>query len=442
MIDVAELFNPVTYVAFSLFLVVVFCCYRLMQKRNYLILIVWPILIYFCGPALTMLFADAPVLKKYVFPETVLAETLMFLAYFVALLVADKLFDISSMMRISISSPAVRRLTHGPAFQIIFGTVVALALFLQIKLLAEFGSLLSGSYVIEEVAEGLIPYWGFLAGLYEVIFLLFVLFLLSGRHSRRYQSIVIGIYLVTAVLRAFGGTRLVLINELAVLVIIFHLRERVSTRRLVILASAALLVGSALGFLRSQDTSNVAFLGPAYGIVMEGGLNALTLNIAYKVQESGFVSENGDALRTLAFVALSAIPSFARFGVTQSDLDALSPYALPVDFGFDTAWPVGSMSGFATLCYLCSYPILASVILALTIGLLFRYAPAGNLKRIVILVFSVNAIHFWRDPIDISTKLVVQGIVCAIVLMCLSSRSQSKCVPGGPPLPRPSGIAA
>jgi hypothetical protein len=114
-----------------------------------------------------------------------------------------------------------------------------------------------------------------------------------------------------------------------------------------------------------------------------------------------------------------------RFWISQPQLDALSPYNAALAFGFDTTMPVGGMSGFATLCYISSYPMLMSVCLAMTIGFFFRYAPATNLKRIVILVFCINSIHFWRDPMDIAIKLVVQGVVCALVLLAISSASES-----------------
>jgi hypothetical protein len=273
------------------------------------------------------------------------------------------------------------------------------------------------------VAEGLIPYWGFLAGLYEIIFFLFVLFLLNSEHKRPQRIIVVAIYCLTTLLRAAGGTRLVLIKELAFLVILFYLQGNIKKRQLVIAVSAILAIGTAIGLLRTQSSGDIDFLGPLYGLVMESGLNALTLNIAYKVQDAGFISQNTDILQTLMFVVLSAIPSFARFGITQPDLDAVSPYNAALNYGIDTAWPVGGMSGFATICYISSYPVVATIILAFTIGLLFRYAPAGNMKRITILVFSVNAIHFWRDPIDIAVKLVVQGVVCAVVLMCTAKFS-------------------
>jgi hypothetical protein len=419
--DLAALTSTTAFIGYGLFLIVCFCCYRLMRGKNYLILIAWPILIYFLGPTFTALFADAPVLRRYVFPETILAETLMIFAYFVALLVADRIFDISSIIKISTTSSTIRRLSEGPAFLALFCTVTAIALVLQIRLLAEYGSLLSGSYLLDNVAEGLIPYWGFLAGLYEIIFLLFVVFLLGDRHALKHQVVVVGLYLITAALRVAGGTRLVLVKEIAFLLILFYLRGSVTKKRLGVIALVVLVAGSAVGTLRSQNQTAAAILGPLFGIVMEGGLNALTLNIAYRVQDGGFVSANADTLHTILFVAISAIPSFARFGMQQSDLDVLSPYmTLPVNFGFDTAWPVGSMSGFGTLCYICSYPILASVILAFTIGLLFRYTPAGSMKRIIVIVFAVNAIHFWRDPIDIAVKLLVQGVACGIVLLCLS----------------------
>jgi hypothetical protein len=158
---------------------------------------------------------------------------------------------------------------------------------------------------------------------------------------------------------------------------------------------------------------------------MESALDALTLNIAYHVQATGFIEAHGDILQTIAFIAFSAVPSFIRFWITQPQLDALSPYNAALESGFDSSQPVGGMSGFATLCYISSYPMLMSVCLAMAIGFFLRYAPASNLKRIVILVFCINSINFWRDPIDIAIKLVVQGVVCALVLLAISNASES-----------------
>jgi hypothetical protein len=417
--DLDALTTETAYFGYALFLVVCYVCYRLLQHKNYIILLLWPIGIYFCGPLLTGIFADAPVLKRYVFAENLLAETLVIFLYFVTLLLADRCFGISGILQTCISSPTIRRLSHGPAFLAIYVTVALTAISLEIKMLLDFGSLLTGSYVIDSVAEGLIPYWGFLAGLYEIIFLFFVLFILGDYQQPRYRRIVIILYCLTAILRVAGGTRLVLIKELAFLVILFYLQGSVTKRRLVMVSSVVLLCGSAVGLLRSNVGAASVF-GPAYGLVMESGLNALTLNIAYEVQRSGFIGQNSDFLQTLEFLSLSAIPSFLRFSITQPDLDALSPYNLALQFGFDSYYPVGSMSGFATICYVSGHPFLATMLLAMTIGLFLRFAPSGSIKRIFVLVFCINAINFWRDPIDIAVKLVVQGVTCGLLLLFFS----------------------
>jgi hypothetical protein len=308
-----------------------------------------------------------------------------------------------------------------------FYTLTAVAaVFLQLKLLLDFGSVLTGSYVLDASADNPVPYWGFLAGLYEIVFLLFVLFVLSGDRRSKRRVIVIGLYFVTTVLRVAGGTRLILIKELAFLVILLYLRGALKRRQLAIVVLAIIGAGTAIGLLRKGGSIEGAFLGPFDGLIMESGLDALTFNIAYHVQNTGFIAENGDLLQTAKFVVLSVAPRFMRFWITQPELETLSPYNAAVQFGFDTPSPVGSMSGFATICYLVSYPILATIVLAITIGLVFRYAPASNLKRVAILVFCINTMHFWRDPIDIALKLVVQGVACALFLWSLDNVQASK----------------
>jgi hypothetical protein len=419
--DIAALFTSTTYVGLGLFAFVCLCCYRMMQTKNYMVLLVWPIVIYFCGPIFTEMFAGTPFLGRFVFPEYTMAETLMIFLYFVSLLVADKLFGISQIIESSLSHPTMRQLSHSMAFLPVFVITALLAMALQIKLLHDFGSVLSGDYVMLGVdAEG-IPFWGFLAGLYEIIFLLFVLFIISGDHGLKLRIFVIGAYCLTAAVRVAGGTRLILVKELAFVVILFYLRGRLKRRQLVIVVTAIVFAGSAIGLLRQKTVGEDASLGPLFGIVMESALDSLTLNIAYKVQDTGYIAQHGDTVQTSEFLLLSSIPSFARFSISPPELAALSPYNSALRFGFETPMPVGGMSGFATLCYICSYPALASILLAFAIGVLFRYAPAGNFKRITVLVFLLNAIHFWRDPVDIAVKQVVQDDLCALILLAVSS---------------------
>src|SRR4030081_2797848 len=132
-VDISELISFPTYVGAAIFLAVCVCCLRLMQRKNYTILLLWPIMIYFLGPLFTGMFANAPVLGRYVFPELLLQETFTILLYFVSILLADKIFDISSIIKATLTSPVLRRLSDSPAFLLIYlGTAFA-AVFLQIK---------------------------------------------------------------------------------------------------------------------------------------------------------------------------------------------------------------------------------------------------------------------------------------------------------------------
>jgi hypothetical protein len=244
-----------------------------------------------------------------------------------------------------------------------------------------------------------------------------VLFLLSGQKSKL-RIFIIALYVMTAALRVAGGTRLILIKELAVICILLYVRGQIKRSRLVLVASIIVVMGSAIGFFRAHGELVSDLFGPLYGVAMESGLDALTFNVAYQVQESGYVADHAELLKTVEFVALSAIPSFLRVGVTQSDLDQMSPYG-EAHAQFDTESPVGGMSGFATICYLSSYPLLSTLTLVLILSLLVKLTRQGSMKEILVVVMSINAIHFWRDPIDIAVKNVVQDVVCALTLLYL-----------------------
>ncbi len=405
-------------IGFGLYAFIFLSCLWLMKNRNYLVLLVWPILIYFCGPLFTEIFADTPVLSRYVFPEYTLAETLLIFMYYIVLLICDRVLGLSEIIEASVAHPRMKSLAHSPLFFPVFLLTASIAVVLQTKLLVEFGSVFTGNYVLLGVDDGSIPFWGFLAGLYEAIFLLFILFIISTDHSLRSRFFVIGLYLVTSLLRVAGGTRLILVKELAFVVILFYLQNRLKTKYLFLTVSIVVAIGSLVGILRMKEISEqAAFLGPLFGFVMESALDSLTLNIAYFVQASGYVAEHADWLQTLAFLINSAIPSFARFSLSADELAAMSPYNEALHFGFDTFSPVGGMSGFATLCYMFSYPVAAVSVLAIMISLVFRYFPAGNFKRIMVLVFLLNAVHFWRDPVDMAVKQVAQDAVLALILL-------------------------
>jgi hypothetical protein len=401
----------------ALFLTVCALLVWLAAKKRYLLLLLWPAFIYFTGPMLTVFFVDAPVLGRYVFPSNVIAETLMMFVYVVAFCLLDMAFDISDAIRRAFSSATMRNLSASPVFLILYLPTTVVAVVLQIKMLHDSGSVFSGSYVLNDIEFGLIPYWGFLSGLYEIIFLLFVVFLL-GTQKGWPRFVVIALYVLTALLRVAGGTRLILIKEIAVLLIIFYMNGQIRARRLVIAAAVALALGSVVGLARSSGgNASLTALGPLYGLVMESGLNALTFNVAYAVQQGGYISHHSQLLDAIQYMLLNAAPTFLRPGISQMQLDSLSPYGQALGFGFDTYTPVGGLSGFAVLCYLTSYPLFLTVVLVGILALYFKFAPNGPFKYIVICVFSINAIHFWRDPAEIAIKLIVQDLITSLALL-------------------------
>jgi hypothetical protein len=413
--DSVALDSNVMAVCLGLFLVVCVLCVLLLQLKRYIVLFLWPIIIYFCGPLITSIFSDAPVLRNYFFADAILTETSIIFAYFVFFVVIDYFLDISSAVRSCFNGPAIAGLAQSTVFLLIYFAATIVATILQMVMLAQLGSVFSGAYVGSRFEE--IPFWGFLAGLYEIIFLCFVLFLLSGQKSKL-RIFIIALYVMTAALRVAGGTRLILIKEVAVICILLYLRGQIKRSRLVLVASIILVLGSVVGFFRAHGELVSDVFGPLYGVAMESGLDALSFNVAYQVQETGYVADHAELLKTVEFVALSAIPSFLRIGVTQSDLDQMSPYG-EAHAQFDTESPVGGMSGFATICYMSSYPLLSTLTLVLILSLLVKLTRQGSMKEILVVVMSINAIHFWRDPIDIAVKNVVQDVVCALTLLYL-----------------------
>jgi hypothetical protein len=403
----------------GLFLAVCLLCYWLLSRRRYVILFLWPVLIYFYGPLLTSFFVGVPSLENYVFPENILAETLIMFAYFLGLIVADYAFDLSRLIRSSIYNPTVQRLASSPMFLPTYAATSLIAIVLQVDMLRQYGTVLSGSYAYWNTLgdAAATSRWGFVAGLYEIIFLCFVLFLLSGQRGK-WRVVVVAIYAVTALLRVLGGTRLILVKELAFILILLFLRGNISRRLLVGAGVLTVLAGSAVGLLRAGGGAGGGLLGPLYGVAMESALNAMSFNIAYQVQVGGGIDSAHQLWQTLQFVLISVVPSFLRLGVQQADLDVLNPYLIgQATTGFDTTSPVGGMSGFATITYVTGYPLAGALLLVLLISLLLRYVPRSRLKQLAVLVFSVNAIHFWRDSIDISTKLFMQDMICALLFL-------------------------
>jgi hypothetical protein len=407
--------SDIMIVCLGLYLVVCVLCAALLLWKRYILFLLWPILLYFCGPLITSVFSDAPVLGNYVFPDTIVAETLMMFGYCVFFVLIDFLLDTSKVIDSSFNGAAIGGLARSPIFLPVYLSVSSGAAILQVVVMVQYGSVFSGNYITS--SNELIPFWGFLAGLYELIFLCFVLFLLDGRKSK-FRVLIIAIYVMTAVLRVAGGTRLILIKELAVICILLYMRGRMKRSRLVLVAAIIVIMGSVIGFFRANgaiDEKGLGF-GPLYGAAMESGLDALTLNVAYQVQESGYVANHGNLLETVEFAALSAIPSFLRVGIAQSDLDQMSPYRQALA-GFDTSMPVGGMSGFATICYLSSYPLVCTLLLVLVLSLILRVSRQGPIRDVIVVVMSISVIHFWRDPIDIAVKNVTQDVVCALAFL-------------------------
>ena len=408
--------SPTVQIGLAMFALVLVLCGWLLVMRRYVILLLWPVVIYFCGPVLTSVFASAPALGQYIFASATLWETLVIFLYFVGFIAVDIVFDVSSVIRASIHVPFVRQLAASPMFTVVFAASTITAIALQCKLLLQFGTIFSGHYVYwADEGQAPVSYWGFLAGLYEIIFLCVVLLLLSNYRGTA-KLLYLAIYAATAVLRVIGGTRLVLVKEIAFIVMLLYLEGKIKWRRLVAAAAVLVFSGTVVGLMRSSEATG-GFLGPLYGVAMESALNALSFNIAYEAYLHGGMSVVTQAAHALAYSAANAIPSFLRFGFDKADMNAIDPYVAGLTAGVDSVSPVGGMSGFATLVYVVGNPFLGVALLVPTLGMLLRWTPGSRLKHIAVLVFCLNAIHFWRDGLDISVKLIVQDVLCALLFL-------------------------
>jgi hypothetical protein len=395
---------------------------QMLRQKRFMALLMWPAFIYLIGPAATLMFEDAPVLQRYVFETRLTAETLMMLWYVLLMDLADRAFGLSIALRKGLNGRLLKRLSSSVGFPTLYTVSAGVATVLQVYTLVNFGSIFTGNYVLEDAAEGLIPYWGFLAGLYEIVFLCFVLTLLGESKNRKLRYFYIFLYATTTVLRVLGGTRLILIKELAFMIVLFYLRGTIRSRQVVVIGSIVVLAGSGIGLLRGGVEDVQGLLGPLYGLVMESALNALTLNIADQAVQNGTVAASASLLETILFLALSLIPSFLRFGMSEDAMLAISPYQLALRSGSDTWAPVGGMSGFASISYVTAYPWIFIALMVLIFSAYLKLAANTWIKQIVILTIAINAIHFWRDPADIAFKLLAQGIVICCFLALLPVR--------------------
>lgn len=424
--DFTALATAPVLITFFLYLGICATCWWLLMHKRYVILLLWPVVIYFPGPAFTSFLDGIPGLGQYVFPELTLFEMAVMLCYFIGLVVADRLLDLSPIIRKCLLNPTVRRLPTSPMFLPIFFGTALLASILQVEILRTYGTVLGGNYAYWESLRDQGSLWGFIAGLYEIVFICFVLSLL-GRHllGRRTRILITATYIVAAVLRLAGGTRLVLVNELAVVLLLLFLEGRIRKRQLVIVTAATVLGGGVIGLMRGGGGIDGGVLGPLYGIAIESTFNALSFNIACDLQVAGAIDTFRQIGKAVPYVFISAVPSFLRPAYGPAELDAMSPYNLGVSSGFvSTSSPVGGMSGFATVTYLTGHAMLGCWLLVIALAVLLRFTPKSRFKRLAVLVFALNAIHFWRDPVDISFKLLVQDLLVTALFLYIPDLSR------------------
>lgn len=413
--------NKLQFLPFVLALtLLIFCSLQilyLLRQKNYIVLLIWPVLIYLIGPSMSIIFEEHPTLSRYINLSRVNFLTFQMFWYVELLIIFGAVFNLSDNLRKSLSGSRLRSLSSSSLFPLVFLLCLVSASALQIHLLINVGSIFTGSYVLDNLADSPITYWGFLAGLYEIIFLCLILLLLDKKNHKKMWNIYIGAYLIATFLRVLGGTRLVIIKETIFILIFLYLLGSIKLKQLFFWGCSAIILGTVIGLLRGGGGDPLAnIFGPVYGLVMESALNALTLSISDTVSNSGFIYTNGNIFNATLFFLVNLIPSFLRFGITEKDIESINPTSLAVNFGFDTSSPVGGMSGFATINYLTSYPLTFIFFMTLIFAFFFRIINNTAFKEFLSLLIIINCIHFWRDPSEIAFKLLFQGMFIMILL--------------------------
>jgi hypothetical protein len=256
--------------------------------------------------------------------------------------------------------------------------------------------------------------WGFLSGLYDIGLTCLFAVILSDQKKPSYGYA--ALYGGALILRILGGTRLILIKDIAVLLYVLFCRGRISLRMAGYVTVGLILFGTAVGVARGSGGASDRF-GPAASILAEAGLSALTLNIAYDYYQSN-APDKPSLLQSSEFILESVAPTFLVNTVTDKKklVDKVNPYNAVLTFGYDTSSPVGAMSLFASLIYVVGSPWLGTLLVVFLLVVVVKVRFNRVVKSAVLFSFALNALNFWRDPFEISLKIIVQTIIVLLFI--------------------------
>ena len=402
-------FNGQFFLSIALYFINCAIAFRYLVKKSFIVLIIWPVVIYSIGPLLSQPLKLHPVLSRYVFPDQLLEESEIFSIFMITIFIFEEKYNIGTNISRYVLSQDIFRIGASKSILFAFYVVGTLCAALQIVLMATYGSIFSGNYVLSattDASNGQILSWGFLAGLYELFFAC-TLVILIAKGEKSIISKESFFYIFVLALRLFGGTRLILLKEISVIMFLMIVQKKVRPLSVVIISLGVISIGSVIGAARSGGEADP--LGPLSSFYYETALNALTLNIADSLSHNSAAFEHYHPIDTTLNLALSIVPSFVRTAVTGSSEPATIPMVL--DSGFDSPSPVGGMSLFASAIYLFYNPWIGPTFFPTLLLFISKTKFNRRIKSYVMLSIITESMNMWRDPFEISFKIIVQTVI-------------------------------
>jgi hypothetical protein len=186
----------------------------------------------------------------------------------------------------------------------------------------------------------------------------------------------------------------------------------------VIFAAFVIFLGTMVGVARSgggsqQSGRNDLDFGALGSFYYETSLNALTLNIADHLSHDQQAYAHYHPVDAALTVAFSVVPTFIKdiiIGPANS-ASHLGITPMATESGFDTASPVGGMALFSSSIYLFFNPWVGPILYPILLLSIFKIKFNRQLKSYLIVAIISTSMNVWRDPIDLSIKVIFQTVL-------------------------------
>jgi hypothetical protein len=398
----------------------------LLTRKDPLVLLLFPVLIYIFGPiTAALVFAQTP-LAKSVFPETAVEQTWL-ITYSVWLtVIAGRWLGLSQKLTDCLSSPTWKDIYELRIFKLAFLFFAFFSITLDLMLFRKYGaSVLSGKYTgfsKEFVGAYVDPIRTMGGGAYySVIFCSFIVFLSDDK--RPFSMIAKILFAACSMLELLSGDRREFMQMMVCVGFLYYWRGQVKLASLgiggIVLLGLAFLI-SVLRLGGNLSGGGLSLMSIFVPIGAESSLNSLSYNIAYSVANIDHFS----LLALIQFVwecLLFTFPGFIirALGGTRSTFGTDSILVPYMRFISDFS-PVGGWSVFATVGYMFKSFFWPITILIPTLVAVFRFLPKNEFGQAVLLSAMLTALPFWRDGFTDWFKLFVQNIVVVILIVFLA----------------------